>query len=330
MYDPRFKTATALLFEFEPSLRQNTRSALLNLGFGDVIACSDIHEFSTLANDGEFDLILAETDASGSGAHQIIQEIRHNSIGPDPFINVILFLWNSEPGVVGEIINAGADDLITRPISRTQIFTRLKRLVGARKPFVVTADYFGPDRRKISRNPTSIPTMIVPNSLKAKVESRPELAPTPDAIRSAMKVLKERKISIYSEQLMRLSSAVILLSGSPDSYEDRRNVINVMKQRNDALIESIEGTEHMHVVSLCRALTDLLDSIVTENSALKDKDRELLSHIPYAIHKACADLHQTAGLAFDITAVSSKVSDTRKQANTDAARTGGKISPTLG
>lgn len=330
MYDPRFKTASALLLEVEPSMRQNTRSALLNLGFGEVIACSDLLEFTTLANEGDFDLLLAETDASGSSAHQIIQKIRFHTIGSDPFINVILFLWNSEPDAVGEIINAGADDLIARPISRTQIFTRLKRLVDARKPFVVTADYFGPDRRKMSRSPTSIPTMVVPNSLKAKVENRPELAATPDTIRRAMKVVKERKISIYSEQLMRLSSAVILLSGSRESYGDRKSVIDVMKQRNAALIESVEGTEHMHVVSLCQALTDLLDSIVKENSALKNKDRELLSQIPYAIHKACADLHRTAGLAFDIRAVSARVSDTRQRVNSGATKPGEKISSTLG
>ncbi|MDF2366563.1 response regulator [Sneathiella sp.] len=329
MHDPRFKAASALLFDSEPSMRQNTRSALLNLGLGDVIACSDLYQFTALASRGEFDLILAEASIAGTGVHQLIQEIRSHKIGPDPFINVILFLWNSEPNMVGEIMNAGADDVITRPMSRTQIFSRLKRLVMARKPFVVTADYFGPDRRNALRSRSGVPTMIVPNSLKAKVENRPELAATPEAIKSAMKVVKERKISTYSEQLMRLSSAVILLSGSADSFGDRRDVISVMQQRNNALIDSVEGTEHVHVISLCQALADLLSSIVHANSSLKDKDRELLSQIPYAIHKACADLHQTAGLAFDIREVSARVSDTRKQSRYGYFRAEGKISHTL-
>jgi DNA-binding response OmpR family regulator len=329
MLDPRFKAATALLFDPEPSLRQNTRSALLNLGFGEVMACSDLYQFTALAEREEYDLILADTADAGAGIHQVIREIRNHKMGLDPFINVILFLWNSESNMVGEIINAGADDLITRPMSRTQIFSRLKRLVETRKPFVVTADYFGPDRRNVLRSRSNVPTMIVPNSLQAKVENRPELAATPEAIKRAMKVVRERKISTYSEQLMRLSSAVILLSGSSDSFGDRKDVISVMQQRNSALIDSVEGTDHVHVISLCQALGDIMNSIVKENALLKDNDRELLSQIPYAIHKACGELHQTAGLAFDIREVSAKVSDTRKRSEVDACRAHGEISHTF-
>ncbi len=330
MTDLRFKSASALLYDSEPSMRQNTRSALLNFGFGAVVACSDPHEFMELTKNGEFDLILAEMASPGASIHHIIRDIRSHTIGPDPFVNVILFLWNTAPDVVGEVINAGADDLITRPMSRTQMLTRLQRLVGARKPFIVTADYFGPDRRKVLRGMTSVPTMIVPNSLQAKVENRPELAATPEAVRWAVKAMKERKISIYTEQLVRLSSAVILLSGSSDSYGDRQDVVDVMQQRNKALVGFVEGTEHSHVVSLCQALDDLLKSIAKAKSPLKDKDRELLSQIPYAIQKGCADLHQTAGLAFDIRDISARVIDAQKAGKPTSLQVKEKFRQTFG
>ena len=111
---------------------------------------------------------------------------------------------------------------------------------------------------------------------------------------------------------MRLSSAVVLLSGSSDSFGDRKDVISVMQARNRSLTEQVAGTKFAHVVSLCHALGDLLKRISEASVPLTDKDRELLSQIPYAIHKGCMEVHHTANLAFDIRDVSVRLRGTEK------------------
>src|SRR5690606_9123420 len=123
---PRFQAATVLLFDPEPSMRQSIRSALLNIGFGEVIASGDEADFVRKLEKEEFDLIVAETASSKADTHHIIRDLRHSRIGSDPFVNVVLSLWNTGPDVVRDVINAGADDVIMRPMSRTQIFTRLQ------------------------------------------------------------------------------------------------------------------------------------------------------------------------------------------------------------
>ena len=303
MADPHFQAVRVLLFDPDPAMRHNTRSALLNAGFGDVVACADPVEFGDKA------------------------KIRSNRIGWDPFVNVVVSLWNSAPEVVDKVMKSGADDLITRPMSRSQIISRIERLVVSRKPFVVTADYVGPDRRLAIRAPSAMPAIIVPNSLKAKAENRPELSATPETIQLAMKVVKERKISIYTEQLMRLSSAVILLFGTTGSAKDRKAIIAAMRERNGALAEAVQGTKLEHVISLCDALSDLLRSIDIDGRPLSDKDRELLSQIPYAIHKACVEVHHTASLAFDIRDVTSQLRDRQSRQNVDAPSENGINSP---
>ncbi|WP_339712307.1 response regulator [uncultured Sneathiella sp.] len=327
MADPHFQAVRVLLFDPDPAMRHNTRSALLNAGFGDVVACADPVEFGDKAKIGKFDLILAETGLADIDTHQIIHEIRSNRIGWDPFVNVVVSLWNSAPEVVDKVMKSGADDLITRPMSRSQIISRIERLVVSRKPFVVTADYVGPDRRLAIRAPSAMPAIIVPNSLKAKAENRPELSATPETIQLAMKVVKERKISIYTEQLMRLSSAVILLFGTTGSAKDRKAIIAAMRERNGALAEAVQGTKLEHVISLCDALSDLLRSIDIDGRSLSDKDRELLSQIPYAIHKACVEVHHTASLAFDIRDVTSQLRDRQSRQNVDAPSENGINSP---
>ena len=59
------------------------------------------YEFTELAKTGDFDLILAETTTSEAGIPHIIQDIRNHRIGQDPFVNIVLFLWNSASELVG-------------------------------------------------------------------------------------------------------------------------------------------------------------------------------------------------------------------------------------
>ena len=76
---------------------------------------------------------------------------------------------------------------------------------------------------------------------------------------------------------------------------------------NADLEKRIEGTEFSHVLSLCEALDDLLMRLVGSASDLKEQEKELLLQIPFAIHKACKELRQSADLAFDIQDLSSRL-----------------------
>lgn len=309
MPDPQFQSATVLLYDPEPSMRQSIRSALLNIGFGEVIASGDEADFVRKLEQEEFDLVLAETASAKADTHHIIRDIRHSRVGTDPFVNVVLSLWHTSPEVVRDVINAGADDLIMRPMSRAQVFKRLRHLINSRKPFVVTADYIGPDRRTTMRRPSPLPTLIVPNSLRAKVENMPELAATPEAIKHAMKAVNERKIAVYSEHVVRLSSAVILLSGMAGSNKDRKEVLVAMRERNLALMEAVKGSGYEHILSLCEALDSLLIRLFVERGTLTNKDQELVSQLPYAIHRGCQELHHSSGLVFDIRDLSARLRD---------------------
>ena len=178
------------------------------------------------------------------------------------------------------------------------------RLVQTRKPFVVTTDYIGPDRRLIPRSYPAGSAMVVPNSLLAKVENKPEFAATEEAIQLAMKAVNERKISIYTERLMHLSSAILLLAADSDEAGDRGEVVNTMHSINMRLVDRVRGTEHGHVSALCEGLNDLLKNIEGSKAPLKAQERELLSQIPFAIHKGCQEVHNSAALFFDIRDIS--------------------------
>lgn len=311
MAEENYHLATVLLFDPDPSLRQNTRSALLNIGFGDVVAVEEFGQFIDQVEQGSFDLVLADSRSFEGDTLEVVHQIRRAALGQNPFVNVIVSLWDTAPDIVGSVINSGVDDLISRPMSRSQIRQRVERLVRARKPFIVTTDYIGPDRRQVPRGYPEGSTMIVPNSLQAKVENKPEFDATPETIQATMQAVNGRKISLFTEQLMRLSSAIILLSSGFDEMDDRRGVARAMRDITDRLAQRIAGTQYAHVGALCDGLNDLLQTVERSTEVLSDQERELLQQIPLAINKACAEVQESASLIFDIRDISTKLLDRR-------------------
>jgi DNA-binding response OmpR family regulator len=49
---------------------------------------------------------------------------------------------------VKELRDAGADEILCKPVSPTIIWTKLTAVTHARRNFVTAPDFFGPDRRR--------------------------------------------------------------------------------------------------------------------------------------------------------------------------------------
>ncbi len=308
MFSSDYQSASALLFDRQSSLRHTTRSALLNIGFGEVEAIRDMDELVEYVNTGEFDLVLADTGVDSDNVNDIISQLRHNVIGKNPFVTVIITLWDAETENVHAAINSGADDLLMRPTSTNIISDRLTSLVKFRKPFIVTSDYIGPERRTGQRADTGISSMVVPNSLRAKVENNPDFAATPEAIRLAMDAVNERKISSYSERLLFLISKMSPATGMAVTGANVDAWLTEMKTINEDLLVRIASADLGHVSALCDALKNAIQ-IVQAKGDLENKDHELLVQIGYAIHKGCKDVHDSSAHGFDIRNLTTKIKE---------------------
>lgn len=307
MFDSRYQIASALLYDPQSTMRYNTRVALLNIGFGEVKAVHEYSEFVSRARTGNFDLIIGDARSTGGDTCSLIKKIRHNNLGWNPFINFIVTIWDTSPDQVHSAINSGADDLISRPMSNAVLFERITGLVQARKPFIVTHDYVGPERRQIVRGLRTATQLIVPNSLQAKIENKPELDATPENIQAAFQAVNDRKISIFTEECLRCSAKILKLSSNWERIDERRVLIEEMLGTTSQLEKNLTEPEYVHILSLCEALVNLLDAIIICKTDLKEKDKDLLFQIPLALHKACSEVRESADLAFDIRDISAKL-----------------------
>ena len=111
----------------------------------------------------------------GGEATSLASRIRAGELGVNPFIGTIITVWQPSEAVIRRIVNCGTDDIIVKPLSPKQIMDRVNVVAFNRKPFVVTSEYIGPDRRSGRKlkegeeaDPSDdVPRIEVPNTLGA-------------------------------------------------------------------------------------------------------------------------------------------------------------------
>ena len=148
--------------------RDQTRSALCNIlklmGFTRITAHDSIDQVRTRIADNLADLVICDVDIEGGDIRSVIQDVRRQKIGTNPFIFMVCIAHSGGTDLVRTCIDGGIDDLILAPISAASISTRISALANGRKPFVVTRDYIGPDRRRSERpDGEEIPKLAAPN-----------------------------------------------------------------------------------------------------------------------------------------------------------------------
>lgn len=155
----------------EPSLpiRQGIRLALNNVGIRDIVEATTFLAAHEACKTGEHDFLVLNQEIEANDSTFIMRELRSGSLGRDPFILTVMLLGSREEPRVRSAIDCGPDDLLLIPFAPDQLMSRLKVLVERRKPFVVTHDYIGPDRRAAPRpGATSATQFQVPNPVRAR------------------------------------------------------------------------------------------------------------------------------------------------------------------
>jgi DNA-binding response OmpR family regulator len=142
------------------------------LGYGDVKLMRDVEALEAALHGPGFDLIIGDADIQDGALLNLVRRLRNGDIGRNPFTAVIVTTWNKDWTIVRSAIDAGVDDILVNPISPGRLSERIQTIVERRKPFIVTADYTGPERRRDPNRVSTIPAFFPPNSLAEKERGR--------------------------------------------------------------------------------------------------------------------------------------------------------------
>ncbi len=265
------------LGEEQLEIRRMLRSALRSIQLDALIDFEDFEPLREAVDEGFPDLIIVDSDLAGGDVSTLVRDIRHNNLGKNPFVPVIVTTWRNTKERVRELIDIGAEGLLIKPISNNAIQSHVNFIVNERKPFVVTSSYIGPDRRKDPKHTSNVPLIEVPNTLKAKVNGEP----VDPGVLQQLIVSRSKKINV--ERLRRnafeLSFIVELaLAHHASEAPDAKLMANLKRLHHvvEDTIERLRGSDFEDSLELCEALLRVVKSLVENDAAPARVDLQFL------------------------------------------------------
>ncbi len=294
----KFEDVDLLLIDPDISMRTNIKNILYDQGFRDLRMGGTTAYMRDEINNVPPDLLISDVKLPDGDFCGFVYELRHHMIGSNPFLPVIATGHSPDHAMVGEVIESGADDFLSKPLSASQLGDRIRALVNHRKPFLVTTDYIGPDRRKDVERESTVPLLEVPNTLKAKATGEPEDIDLEATIRE----VNLRKLERHSDQISYLVEVNILPGlerGSVDG-EVRESLDRLLYVTQDTN-RRLAGTKYDHVSDLCRSLTKVTADICGAERP-STTDIKLLRPLAQAIKTGFDNPVETADTAREISA----------------------------
>lgn len=257
-----YKKASAVVFDPVHVNLRTTRYALHELGFREIESLGSLAELRRRIDEKPSHLIILEASQNEAEVFRLVRAIRSGEVGTNAFLAILLTCWARDGAVLKQAIGCGADDVIIRPFSTAFVEERIRTLVKARKPFIVTSDYIGPDRRRDEqRGSGSVKAIEAPNTLKAAVEGDEA-----DMDRAAAWI-REAQQTVEQERLRRLCMRIVVgmevaLREKKANREPQVDIGDLERSAKELRMR-LSRARAREAGRVAQALSDVVDSLKT-------------------------------------------------------------------
>ena len=296
----QFDKIETLLIDPDTGSRESLWMVLKNNGFREFRLGTTLADLTEQFAVKMPDLLICEATLADGEFSEFVHEMRHHDVGTNPFLTVMALSYNPTPELVRNIIGSGADDLLPKPVSAGRLIDRIKLLIEARKPFVVTTDYIGPDRRKASEREDKMPRVEVPNSLRAKATGTKDVALDRKAMADAIAYINLQKLERYAVQIGVLTKLIVLAFESDAFDQSVQDHVDQLKYVVEDTSRRLIGTKYIYISELCDTLLFVVESIAARGGSAAAKDLKLLPNLAKAIQKTFDVKEDTEAIALKI------------------------------
>lgn len=207
----RFDVSAIEILLAEPPIatRRVLRNALYGLGIRNV------HEVEVpltveMPTKPAIDMLFLDATDAKAETLRLVNDIRKRTTPFSPFVGIVLTCDAPTEDFIGRAGAVGADGVLAKPVSMQAVQDRITTLIEARRPWVVTETYIGPDRRQADRGDgDAIQTFDVPNTVrrKARQESLASLAEDIEAAWQRIEVQQMKRHAFQVAFLTELATA---------------------------------------------------------------------------------------------------------------------------
>ena len=300
--------------------RRTLRTALVAEGFRSIKDISELEVMRDITEKTVPDLIVIDLDLPDGSTSEFINDVRSGNLGMNPFIPIIAVNWDANMESVKPAVDAGVDDLLAAPLSVKALLGRIEGLVKNRKPFVVTSDYIGPDRRRGGRHEASseIPLFHVPNTLRDKAAGRRvDMTELQTAINSVMFEINEQRLVRNSYQISFLVNLIVkAIKEGAVNREVEEHIRRLAEIANECGLR-LKDSSFEHVGELCHTLIEVTTSISHDPQSPNSRDVQLLPKLSQAILAGFNPARDESVMAGEISEMVGKFAE---RANADALR----------
>lgn len=94
------------------------------------------------------DLVVCDLNMKPMNGKRFTQFIRSSDESSNPYVPIIVCTGHSEFVHIVDARDAGATEILRKPISAASLYARLQSIVESPRPFIKAPSYNGPDRRR--------------------------------------------------------------------------------------------------------------------------------------------------------------------------------------
>ena len=121
--------------------------ALRAAGASQIRQAEDGHAAMEMISDDAPDIAIVDFKMPHDGL-SLLQQIRRSTDSSDRTLPVIMLTAYTELHRIAALRDAGANEVMTKPMSVKSLFRRVSSVIDSPRPFVVSTNYAGPCRRR--------------------------------------------------------------------------------------------------------------------------------------------------------------------------------------
>jgi len=144
----RYDLLRILLVDDNHYMRVLLAEILRAIGVTRIYEAHDGAEGLQMMRDHEIDVVMTDLSMQPLDGIDFVRLLRNSPDSPNQMAPVIMITGHSTFARVNEARDAGVNELLAKPLTARGVIERLHNAIERPRPFVRSADYFGPDRRR--------------------------------------------------------------------------------------------------------------------------------------------------------------------------------------
>jgi CheY-like chemotaxis protein len=144
----RFEMLRLLLVDDNHHMRLLLTEILRAIGVREVVEATNGAEAMQALRNNPIDIVMTDLAMQPMDGIDFVRRLRTGNESPNPMAPVIMITGHSTMRRVAEARDAGVTEFLSKPVTARGVIERISRVVESPRPFVRTATYFGPDRRR--------------------------------------------------------------------------------------------------------------------------------------------------------------------------------------